>query len=113
MTYICLAINAGNHYSADKVKLGGAGNSDLNTEVKKVIDKISSKFKVNGECDGFAKQLVKGLEKEEIKYEIIRIDSKAEIYSDKVKDVIGQGYHYGRKVGDMIYDNMTLNGMTF
>ena len=28
-------------------------------------------------------------------------------------DVIGQGYHYGVRVGDLVYDNMTLDGMMF
>ena len=76
----------------------GAGKAELNTKVKRVIDKIPSKLKVNGKCDEFAKKLVNGLKQEGIEYEIIRIDSKAGIYSDKAMDVIGQGYHYGVRV---------------
>lgn len=53
------------------------------------------------------------MEKKGIDYEIVRVDSEYGIYSDKEGKVIGDGYHYGIKVGDTIYDNMTPKGMGF
>lgn len=108
-----MAIQSGENAYKTYKDLKGAGKSELKAKVKKVIDKIPSKFKVNGKCDEFAKKLVNGLKQEGIEYEIIRINSNAGIYSDKAMDVIGDGYHYGIKVGDMVYDNMTLDGMEF
>lgn len=35
------------------------------------------------------------------------------IYSEKYGNIIGYDYHYGVKVGDTIYDNLTLEGMPF
>ena len=35
------------------------------------------------------------------------------IYSNKYGEIIGYDYHYGVKVGDTIYDNLTLEGMSF
>lgn len=39
------------------------------------------------------------------------MDSEYGIYSDKAGDYIGRGYHYGIKIGDTVYDNMTPDGM--
>lgn len=33
------------------------------------------------------------------------------IYSDKAAMSVGQGYHYGIQVGDVVYDNMTPGGL--
>ena len=50
------------------------------------------------------------MDEEGIPYKIIRIGSEYGIYSDKAAMSIGQGYHYGVQVGDMVYDNMTPGG---
>lgn len=81
--------------------------------VEELVKKIPKKYKKLGECDKFAKKLREQLDKYKIKYEIIRIDSKFGIYSDKAKECIGYKYHYGVKVDDMIYDNMTPEGMNY
>ena len=86
---------------------------DSKSKVDDIVDKISDKYKQNGQCDIFAEKLVEQLEKQGIDYEIVRIDSEYSIYSDKAGDVIGNGYHYGVKVGDTIYDNMTPGGIGF
>lgn len=96
---------------------GGAGegkpDGDIYSKIDDIINKIPNKYKVNGQCDAFAKKLAEQLKKQGIDYEIVRIDSEYGIYSDKAGEVIGDGYHYGIKVDDIIYDNMTSNGMSF
>ena len=79
--------------------------------VKKIIDNIPKRLKKFGECDRFAQNLVDALGKKEIPYKIIRIDSQYLIYSDKVGDSIGASYHYGIQIDDIVYDNMTTDGM--
>lgn len=78
-----------------------------------MINKVPSKFKVNGKCNQFAESLAKKLDDMGIEYEIIRVDSSSLVYSDKAGDVIGNEFHYGIKVGDNVYDNLTLGGMSY
>ncbi|MBE5951411.1 MAG: hypothetical protein E7260_07415 [Lachnospiraceae bacterium] len=80
-------------------------------EIKNIIKKIPSKGKERGQCDGFAKRLAKALDDKGIDYQIIRVDSDFGIYSDKAKISVGDNYHYGIQIGDMVYDNMTPEGM--
>lgn len=49
--------------------------------------------------------------KKEIPYKIIRVDSKAGIYSNRAEQIIGIDYHHGIQVDDVVYDNMTPKGM--
>ena len=91
----------------------GKTEENSNSEVDEIVDNIPNKYKQNGQCDCFAERLVEQLEKSGVDYDIIRIDSKYSIYSDKAGDAVGNGYHYGVKVGDTIYDNMTSDGMSF
>ena len=53
------------------------------------------------------------LEQSGISYEIIRIESRTDyIYSNKLRDAIStNGYHYGIRIGKMVYDNLTIIGM--
>lgn len=88
-------------------------SSSTELEIKDIIDKISNEYKTNGQCDSFAQELVNYLKQNNIDYEIIRIDSSYAIYSDKAGEMIGLDYHYGIKIDDMIYDNLTPNGMDF
>lgn len=95
--------NAG--VSADVIKGGKYSN------VKDIVSKIPNGLKAYGKCDEFAECMVDALKEKEIAYKIIRIDSNAGIYSDKAGSIIGVNYHYGIQVDDMIYDNMTPEGM--
>ena len=90
-------------------RLDVKGGSD--SIVNDIIDCILSALKKYGKCDEFAKILVDSLRENDIPYRIIRIDSKAGIYSDKAEMIIGIEYHYGIQVGDVVYDNMTPKGM--
>jgi len=77
-----------------------------------IIAKISDNLKDKvGTCDEFAKALVEKLNQAGIKFEIIRIDSRVGIYSDKYGSSIGDKFHYGIRIGNMVYDNLTLAGM--
>lgn len=99
----------------------GSGNNNMGDPHKNpdptimagLIAKISDNLKDKvGTCDEFAKALVQKLNQAGISFEIIRIDSKAGyIYSDKYGDFIGKTYHYGIRIGNMVYDNLTLTGM--
>lgn len=51
------------------------------------------------------------MDKKGIQYKIILVDSKAGIYSDKVGEIIGINFHYGIQIDDMVYDNLTIDGM--
>lgn len=44
---------------------------------------------------------------------MIRVDAVRYIFSDKLGREIGWKLHYGIKIGDTIYDNLTLDGMDF
>ena len=87
------------------------GNSQ--DKVNEAIKNIPEKDKQLGECDGFAEKLSALLKKTGIDFDIIRIDSDFNIYSDKAGTVIGRKYHYGIRVGDTVYDNLTTIGMSF
>ena len=87
------------------------GNSQ--DKVNEAIKNIPEKDKQLGECDGFAEKLSALLKKAGIDFDIIRIDSDFNIYSDKAGTVIGRKYHYGIRVGDTVYDNLTTIGMSF
>ena len=92
---------------------GEKEKGDSETKVDDIVDKIPDKYKQNGQCDSFAEKLTEQLKKQGIDHEIVRIHSEYSIYSDKAGDVIGNGYHYGVRVGDTIYDNMTPGGIGF
>ncbi|MCI8669715.1 MAG: hypothetical protein HFI34_09375 [Lachnospiraceae bacterium] len=86
--------------------------SEANTvDVKSIIDTIPNELKSYGKCDEFAQKLVSSLDKKGVSYNIIRVDSRFGIYSDKAEMSIGIGYHYGVQVGDIVYDNMTTDGI--
>lgn len=78
-----------------------------------IVSQIAENLKQNGKCDQFANALVQKLNQVGISFEIIRIESQTDwIYSDKFGGVISQnGYHYGIRIGNMVYDNLTLTGM--
>ena len=63
--------------------------------------------------EGFAEKLVEQLKLKGIEHEVIRVDSQYGIYSDKAGLIIGYGYHFGVKVGNTVYDYLTLGGMDF
>ena len=84
-----------------------------NSDIDDAISQVPDDLKQEGKCDGFAQSLVGILKKLGIPYEIIRIDSDFYVYSDKANMSIGNKYHYGVKIGDFVYDNMTPNGMNF
>ncbi len=50
-----------------------------------------------------------------ITYEVVRIEANSieMIYSDKYDTLVGVDYHYGVKIGNIVYDNMTPQGMDF
>ena len=79
--------------------------------IKNIIKKIPKELKTHGKCDGFAKRLAKALDKKGIDYQIIKVESKSWVYSDKAGSEIGWKYHYGIRIGDTVYDNMTPEGM--
>ena len=80
-------------------------------KIQSIIKKIPNKYKTHGMCDKFAQSLVNNLEKERIEYKIIRIDSDFGIFSDKANESIGEGYHYGVQIDNIVYDNSTIEGM--
>ncbi|MCM1097617.1 MAG: hypothetical protein NC427_06080 [Ruminococcus flavefaciens] len=80
-------------------------------DVRTIVNRIPNNLKQLGKCDEFAQSLVNALDEKGIPYQIIRIDSKYGIYSDKAAMSIGQGYHYGVQVGNTVYDNMTPGGI--
>ena len=84
-----------------------------NDNVDDIISQVPDGVKGYGDCDGSAKELSKLLDKFGIPYDIIRIDSGGGVYSDKAGMLIGSEYHYGIKIGNVVYDNMTLDGMDF
>ena len=53
------------------------GSGDVHKKVKEIIKKIFGKYKVNGECSNFARELKAALEAEGIDYKIVRVDSDA------------------------------------
>lgn len=49
-----------------------------------------------------------------IDFEVIKVESSTRyIYSDKAGRDIGTGFHYGIKIDDMVYDNLTPKGMKY
>ena len=84
-----------------------------NSNIDDAINQIPNDLKKNGECDKFAKAFANIFDKLGISYEIVRVDSGASVYSDKAGTIIGRKFQYGIKIGDLIYDNLTLNGMDF
>lgn len=83
-------------------------------DIQGIISKIPKGLKTMGKCDQFAMEFVRRLKNAGIVYEIIRIDTKTGyIYSDRLRNSIGKAYHYGVKIGNMVYDNLTTNGMDF
>ncbi len=96
-----------------KKELDNNSKKTFKSKIDNIVNKIPEKYKKNGQCDSFAKKMVERLKKENIHYQIIRVDSIYSIYSDKAEAVIGNGYHYGIKINDIIYDNMTPEGIKF
>ena len=94
-----------------KIESAGESGSGSTTDVRNIIDSIPDKLKTYGKCDGFAQSLVNSLDKKGVPYKIIRVDSEFEIFSDKAGASIGKGFHYGVQIGNVVYDNMTINGM--
>ena len=84
--------------------------SQSNT-VKKLVDQVPNKYKQFFKCAEFARNLVNNLIKKGIDYKIIRVDSTDYIYSDRVGDYIGDGFHYGVQVDGIVYDNLTTSGL--
>lgn len=72
-------------------------------------------MKQNGKCDQFAKVFSQKLREIGIAFEIIRIDTVARyIYSDKFGNQIGNNsFHYGIRIGNLVYDNLTTKGLEF
>ncbi|WP_458453008.1 RHS repeat-associated core domain-containing protein [Methanobrevibacter sp.] len=101
---------------------GSSGNIPPNDpnfweKVNEAISKVSNRYKGLGKCDQFKDAFTRELDKRGINYEIIKVESnypKAGIFSDKYRGIIGEtGYHYGVRVGDVVYDNLTTEGMNF
>ncbi len=82
-------------------------------KIEEIINSIPEKYKVNGKCNEFAEILAERLDEEGIEHDKIKVESRYGIYSDKAKELIGNGFHYGIRVGNKIYDNMTLEGIEF
>ncbi|MDR0917856.1 MAG: hypothetical protein LBM93_01185 [Oscillospiraceae bacterium] len=85
------------------------------TKVKEVIKTVNSIFKKEGMCDKFADSLAKKFDNLDIPYEKIKIESTTKYIPSKKYDSIGtNGFHYGIKVGDVVYDNFNYaTGMNF
>ena len=89
-------------------------NCDINHNVvKKLIADIPEDRCGMKRCDQFKNSFVQRLRAYDIDYEIIKLEQPdiQGIHSKKAKQVIGGDYHYGVKVGDKVYDNLTREGM--
>ncbi len=123
--HIYEATNRGHSSSSSGSSSGGnsaSGNIPPNDpnfweKVNEAISKVSNRYKGLGKCDQFKDAFTRELDKRGINYEIIKVESnypKAGIFSDKYRGIIGEtGYHYGVRVGDVVYDNLTTEGMNF
>ena len=84
--------------------------------VEDLVKKVPKKYKEYGKCDKFKDKLHDLLEKNNIEHDIIKIENKETQYicSKKYGGEIGEtGYHYGIRVGDIVYDNLTPEGMNY
>ncbi|WP_314065404.1 papain fold toxin domain-containing protein [uncultured Vagococcus sp.] len=89
-------------------------NKPSSASIKKLIDTIPDKYKKNGQCDKFADSLEKLLKENGVDYKRLKVKSEFGIYSDKAGEMIGNnGFHDAIKIGDKVYDNLTLDGMNF
>ena len=92
---------------------------DFWNKVKEAVDSVPNKFKELGKCDKFKDAFTKQLDKKGIDYEVIKIEPRPErgtsnIYSDRLGTLIGDnGYHFGVKIGNTIYDNFTTGGLDY
>ena len=97
------------------IQSGNAGNSSskkTQDKIDKAVENVPNKYKKYGKCDFFAEELAKNLDKENIDYEIIRIDTKIENLSVNSSTYEGVGaFHYGIRIGDIMYDNFNPNGI--
>jgi RHS repeat-associated protein len=102
---------------AGEGKFGNNTDAEINKKVNDLINKIPNEYKKIYQCNQFATQLKIQLEEQgyvqKKDFQIIRIDSPFGIYSTKQDEIIGLGYHYGIKVRNNVYDNLTPNGMNF
>ena len=112
-------VNKANNTSSSN---GGASNIPPNDpnfweKVNEAISKVSNRCKGLGKCDQFKNAFTRELDKRGISYEVIKVEPNhpnAGIFSDKYQGIIGEtGYHYGVRVGDVVYDNLTTEGMNF
>ncbi|MCB5955329.1 papain fold toxin domain-containing protein [Enterococcus sp. CWB-B31] len=87
--------------------------SNLSSNIEELVDQVPSEYKKNGQCDKFADALEELLKEAGIDYKRLKVRSEyGIIYSDKAEKMIGNnGYHDAIKIGDKVYDNLTLNGM--
>jgi len=86
---------------------GGAGKS-----AEELSKDVSNKYKQNGQCDKYADSLEQKMKDVGVKGERIKVNSKANIYSDK-NGLIGNDFHDAIKVGDRVFDNMNPDGVPF
>ena len=112
-------VNKANNTSSSN---GGASNIPPNDpnfweKVNEAISKVSNRCKGLGKCDQFKNAFTRELDKRGISYEVIKVEPNhpnAGIFSDKYQGIIGEtGYHYCVRVGDVVYDNLTTEGMNF
>ena len=81
---------------------------------------LCSCSKQNYKCEEYAKEFTELLEKQNIDYEVVKLESKFGIYSDKLGKTISEGspstggsYHFGVKVGDTVFDNNYPAGIKY
>ncbi|WP_458453016.1 papain fold toxin domain-containing protein [Methanobrevibacter sp.] len=124
--HIYEATNRGHSSSSSGSSSGGnsaSGNIPPNDpnfweKVNEAISKVSDRYKGLFKCDQFKDAFTRELDKRWINYEVIKVEPNSPgtdfIYSDKLGSfVTNNGYHYGVKIGDMVYDNLTTQGMNF
>ena len=101
---------------------GSSGNippndPDFWNKIKDAISRISNKNKGYGKCVEFKNAFTKELDKLGIDYDVIKVEANYEsagIYSDRYGNIIGEtGFHYGVRIGDIVYDNLMTEGMNF
>ena len=96
---------------------GGSPNGDDDDDpIKKLVEKISGRYKnTKYKCQEFAKSLQNLMEENGLSGEKVTIENTIRdyLYSTKYGNISTNKIHEGIKVNDIIYDNMNPNGMNY
>lgn len=94
-------------------------NDDVE-KVKKLVKKISRKYKKVGTCKQFASSLKKLMENENISGTFVKVktvsnhSTRGNIWSDKHNmNISTNGDHQAIEVGGIVFDNMNPDGMSY